>query len=475
MGKLFENHTKAVKVWIKTWFNAIHSEDELKMSHRDLMSFLEKEKMELGEMFCFGIRNIITSIMCAKKDLIHYEFKTKTCFGYLGSSIVEAMNSSIKKKGLHSIESTMTISHSTLCQLKQTENRTQIKFQQMANSLNRNHRYLQTDLDQHLCHYCLDICAKNFDHRLLYYVRQKEDCQFWVMEKSIHEKNANPKSKFPVTTFDRVHLVSINGQFITCSCGYVNQYLQPCEHVMAVLSEKENVMFTLFHYRWWKQFNYFSLRDFEEGSIMNNENVALITDKFRPVVKFVRENAFHDNGEYKGCYLDEDILLKLQYSHIEDDEVYERMVKLANYWQNKGPVRTNNTDYMQDKSFIEVKDTNTVNSLLAMDGGMTMVVQLSQQDLGSTNDPMEDYFDFTPPTSRTEKGTDVWNATMEAHDQILTYEDEDAFIQLMVDFTNQRKAMRTKEGAFDASIYGSELSNFCKAGKRRRYCWEGHK
>ena len=50
----------------------------------------------------------------------------------------------------------------------------------------------------------------------------------------------------------------------------------------------------------------------------------------------VRENAFHDNGEYKGCYLDEDILLKLQYSHIEDDEVYERLVKLDNYWKNKG-------------------------------------------------------------------------------------------------------------------------------------------
>ena len=482
-GKQFESHTKTVKLWIKTWFNAIHSEEELKMSHRDLLSFLETEKMELGEMFCLGIRNIITSIMCAKKDLIHYEFKNKTSFGFLGSSIVEAMNSSIKKKGLHSIESTMTISHSTLCQLKQTENRTQIKFQQVANSLNRNHRYLQTDLDQHLCHYCLDNGAKKFDHRLLYYVRQKEDLQYWVMKKGIHDNKGSPKAKFPVTKFDRVHLVTINGQFITCTCGYVNQYLSPCEHVMAVLSEKENVKFTLFHYRWWKQFYYFSLRDFNEGSIMHNENIASITDKFRPVVKFVRENAFNNNGEYKGCYLDDDILLKLKYSHIEDDEVYERMDKLAKYWKHIGPVRTNSNVYMQDTAFIRTKDTSTDNSLLPMDGGMTMVVQLSQQDFGSTNDPMEDYlsesgssdFDFTPTRSRTEKGTDVWNSTMEAHEQIMTYQDEEAFIQLMVDFTNQRKAMRSEGRVFDASIYGSELSNFCKAGKRRRYFWEGHK
>ena len=71
------------------------------------------------------------------------------------------------------------------------------------------------------------------------------------------------------------------------------------------------------------------LFDFEEVSIMQNENIASIADKFRPVVKKVRENAFKNNGMYKGCYLDDDIILKLQYSHIEFDEVYKRIEKLA--------------------------------------------------------------------------------------------------------------------------------------------------
>ena len=44
---------------------------------------------------------------------------------------------------------------------------------------------------------------------------------------------------------------------MNCSCGYVNQYLAPCQHIFAVLADMKHVTADLFHIRWWKHFNYY--------------------------------------------------------------------------------------------------------------------------------------------------------------------------------------------------------------------------
>ena len=128
-----------VKYWLKSWFRYIQSVQEFDISHGRLIRFMEKEKDVLGKQFCIGLRNIILQILGAKDEIMHYMFLKKTTFGYLGSSIVEAMNSSTKNKGLHSIQSNMSMSHSTLCQLKQTEN----KFEK-ENHMLQNHLILPT-------------------------------------------------------------------------------------------------------------------------------------------------------------------------------------------------------------------------------------------------------------------------------------------------------------------------------------------
>ena len=323
-----------IKYWIKTWFNSVETEEEFKISFTHLEHFLqENASVTLGETFIIEVKKILHTIMSAKVDLLHYAFRRKTTFGFLGSSIVEAMNSSIKKSGLFSIQGSMTLSHSTLMQLKQTEMRSEKQNIELANSVNASHRYIKVGIgiDEYLTKYMLDIAAKNFDARLLYYARKISSCEFWVTRKSIHDHHDTENQKSPVTKFDKVHVVSINGQFISCSCGYVNQYLSPCRHVMAVLREEQNLTYTLYHYRWWKQYDYFYLKNFTENSIMQDPAIVALEKKLNKWISFTVSNGFYENGEYKGCYLEQKVVDDLTRMHIEEDDVYETMKKITDY------------------------------------------------------------------------------------------------------------------------------------------------
>ena len=323
-----------IKYWIKTWFNSVETEEEFKISFTHLEHFLqENASVTLGETFIIEVKKILHTIMSAKVDLLHYAFRRKTTFGFLGSSIVEAMNSSIKKSGLFSIQGSMTLSHSTLMQLKQTEMRSEKQNIELANSVNASHRYIKVGIgiDEYLTKYMLDIAAKNFDARLLYYARKISSCEFWVTRKSIHDHHDEENQIIPVTQFDKVHVVSINGQFISCSCGYVNQYLSPCRHVMAVLREEQNLTYTLYHYRWWKQYDYFYLKNFTENSIMQDPAIVALEKKLNKWISFTVSNGFYENGEYKGCYLEQKVVDDLTRMHIEEDDVYETMKKITDY------------------------------------------------------------------------------------------------------------------------------------------------
>ena len=151
----------------------------------------------------------------------------------------------------------------------------------------------------------------------------------------------------PVAYFDRVYEINFDeNNFFTCSCGYVHQYMAPYKHVMAVLSEEENIRPTLFHYRYWKAFHYFYLKDFGECSIMSDASIIAVKDKLKDWKSFVEVNAFFNNGEYKGCYVEKDIVEKLQSSHIEEDEVFRTMEKLSNYLHQVGPVLKNSQQFL---------------------------------------------------------------------------------------------------------------------------------
>ena len=467
-----------IKHWIKTWFNLLETEKEFMTSYSLLETFLQEKQAALGETFIIELKKILHTIMSAKLDLLHYAFRKKTTFGFLGSSIVEAMNSSIKKSGLFSIEGTMTLSHSTLMQLKQTEMRAEKRDIELASSVNASHRYIKIGIDEYLTKYMVDIAAKNFDARLLYYARKISSCEFWVMRKAIHDNEGGSSNDSPVTKFDNVHVVSIDGQFISCSCGYVNQYMSPCRHVMAVLKKEENLIYTSFHYRWWKQYDYFYLKHFTENSQMNDPAILNLIKKLKDWISFTVSNGYYGNGEYKGCYLESKVIDDLLEMNIEEDDVHDTMKKVKNYISDVGPVIRNSRAFENPHYMNEDNLGSQNNQLLPQQMDMTMESHISQNwsqvdtdNDADSNDNDDDFSsDLVEQTNSqsdlTERGSDLWNRTMDVLDSIQTKEDADDLHKLLIVFKSKINGRNARGN--DCSFFGAEVSNFRNL-KRRRY------
>jgi hypothetical protein len=62
---------------------------------------------------------------------------------------------------------------------------------------------------------------------------------------------------------------------------------------------------------------------------MSDNSIVAVKDKLKEWKSFVEVNDFHKNGEYKGCYVEKDIVEKIQSSHIEEDDVFRTMEKLS--------------------------------------------------------------------------------------------------------------------------------------------------
>ena len=67
--------------------------------------------------------------------------------------------------------------------------------------------------------------------------------------------------------------------------------------------------------------------------------IKAITIKLRSWIQFIDANAFYDNGEFKGCNLEDLIVLSLKDWSIQNDEVYDSMKKIFDFIRNTGPVR----------------------------------------------------------------------------------------------------------------------------------------
>ena len=122
----------------------------------------------------------------------------------------------------------------------------------------------------------------------------------------------------------------------------------------------------------------------------------------------------------------------------------------------------------------EISELDT-DEIFPQASGMTMDSHLSQSVFAENDDAMSDTEEtgFTCPTlNRTDRGSDLWNRTMEVFELIRTEEDEAEFRDFLIKFGNKKVAEKSRGNATDTSIFGSRLTNFRKEGKRKRWCWE---
>ena len=74
-------------------------------------------------------------------------------------------------------------------------------------------------------------------------------------------------------------------------------------------------------------YDYYYKRHFNESTTIEDEMIKDITIKLRNWIQFIDADTFYDNGEVKGCYLEDSIVLSLKDWSIQDDEVYDSMKK----------------------------------------------------------------------------------------------------------------------------------------------------
>ena len=121
---------------------------------------------------------------------------------------------------------------------------------------------------------------------------------FYVTHKSNIIENNNIGNGQFIPRFTRVCVIKLSStNHLSCSCGYCQRWLMPCNHICSLISNIELYTIDLFHIKWWKHFNFLyklgkSNKDIKTRSSLHS---ALIES---------REKDFHsDNGKFKGVPL----------------------------------------------------------------------------------------------------------------------------------------------------------------------------
>ena len=145
--------------------------------------------------------------------------------------------------------------------------------------------------------------------------------------------NSNKNIEEDCTKFDRVYKVYLDSEsFMNCSCGYVNQYLAPCQHIFAVLADMKHVTADLFHIRWWKHFNYyFASPDKLKANTNIHKGLVVIHN-------VLNEKSFRRGGKYKGCYLGNSTFPAQDQTYDSSSKAYLLMTLMEKYIHERGPI-----------------------------------------------------------------------------------------------------------------------------------------
>ena len=113
--------------WVHSWFTYCETYQEFCVSKDQFDLYLKINRNLFQSKVCNdNIDRLIGILMKYEHRLFHYHFIHKTTFGFIGDSIVEACNQSLKK-GFHSVNSHMNIDTSALAQTKMIEVSTGIR------------------------------------------------------------------------------------------------------------------------------------------------------------------------------------------------------------------------------------------------------------------------------------------------------------------------------------------------------------
>lgn len=301
--------------WITSWFNYVETENEFEQSRNKFMKFFKASERIIGDTCTTELYTIVNKIIDKKYLLMNHFFIDTCTFDFLGDSIVEAANNSLKS-GPISVSNKMELANSGLTQLKATEAKSQRTYCEYAKSLNSTILWSQSNTAKYLTPYAEGIACKLYDRKSSYLVYQVSSNEWSIIHRSCIHSNEDKECNNAPTKFSRVRTVTIHDGYISCSCGFVQRWLMPCAHIYCILDKIENVTPSLFHIRWWKHFNYL----YHCNSDANHSSTS---DTLRSALSHTRENHYHlSSGKYKGCPIDSNLVLhRLNNTDVFTDDV----------------------------------------------------------------------------------------------------------------------------------------------------------
>lgn len=248
----------------------------------------------------------------------------------------------------------------------------------MAQNINKTVIWSDSNTKDCLTTFAEGLACNNFDKRVLYIARKQSNKIWYVMKKDIKKDD---DKKINILKFVRVRIVSIdNDNFLSCSCGYVQRMLMPCSHVCCVLEKKQFYLPSLFHIRWYKDFNYYYQRDF--GKKMVPETTLALNS----LLMVTRSKNYTKLGKYKGIFLQNNVLNYISCKKIDElDDLNLKMHMIEKKRIKKGFVIFNDIELNEiDDTDIDCVAVGIDNTVLESYGGDSQTnEQLSQSRLES--------------------------------------------------------------------------------------------
>lgn len=207
----------------------------------------------------------------------------------------------------------------------------------MANNMNKNKLWSDSLTRDSLTTYAEGLACDNFERGKTYNIRRNDQYSWYVLKDCAGTSQFDSRESGTLL-YDRVrHVVIDSDGFMSCSCGKVQMYLMPCQHICAIISQKKYYVPSMFHIRWHKMYNYYHGNSFGNG---------LATHSMRTIdniVTWTKENCYRQSGSYKGVYVQESDFFKdlLDFNSLKrngDILVYNLMNKIVSETNRGHPV-----------------------------------------------------------------------------------------------------------------------------------------
>ena len=466
--------------WITSWFNYVETENEFYQSHKKFMLYFKASEKIIGDTCSEQLTTIVNKIVDKKYLLMNHFFIDTCTFDFLGDSIVEAANNSLKS-GPISVSNKMELANSGFTQLKATEAKSQKTYCEYAKSLNSTILWSKSNTAKYLTPYAEGIACKLYDRRTSYVVYQTSEKEWCIINKTCTSVNETKENNNKPTKFSRVRTVTLQDGYMTCTCGFVQRWLMPCVHIYCILDKLEYVTPSLFHIRWWKHFNYL----YHSSSDANHSSTS---ETLRQALTRTRENHYSFvSGKYKGCPISSELVLhKANNMDILTEDVLN-LIKGIKNMNHQGislvkheevPQKFTNIDFYRDESScLDSSIQNFNNGINDSDEEDFCIGSQTISQLSQTRESMEDI--VLLKNMEDNESNSAYNQLKPLFDQLLnsikTKEDISIARNSIerTTFSIINKGRKRSVGENEMTFLG-EVNGSTRIEKRRKFLHEGY-